>query len=81
MVLFVGLGLENGIRSFGQLDVFSRSRNVMDLVGLLDMDGFLWIWLVFSGDMAVFRRTIIQLIHILVQAGNAHVTGKRVFFT
>jgi hypothetical protein len=49
--LFVGLGLENGIRSFGQLDVFSRSRDVMDLIGLLDMDGFsrilavFWIWI------------------------------------
>jgi hypothetical protein len=65
----------------------------MDLGGSLDMDGssrilvVLRIWMVFvglgwffQGIRLFFRRTIIQLIHILVRAEDADVTGKRNYF-
>jgi hypothetical protein len=49
------LGLENGTRSFGQLDDFSDSKDVKDLVWfsfgawfLIDFVGSFWILSVFS---------------------------------
>jgi hypothetical protein len=90
-MVFMDVGGSKDLDGFSDLDGFLDLdgshgcwRVQRFLLVLQDLDWFLWTGLVFfglgwffQGIRLFFRRTIVHLIHILVQAKEADVTGKR----